>query len=689
MMTAYSTKSDELTVSRTNTEHIAVVQEFLTKFYLQEITFLAHLNSVYSIYDSERVERMASQLRLTFGADHDINHVRALLDFFSDHSRQPQAWHYINIDQHLLKDAGAHHLEPFTIICPECNQYLNINNSNKTMVYISYQRGKILRGIVYSLMCKHQKSNYGKNNVPVMIFPNFIEQGNNKRITAKSLQHGEIVYMGGKYAYERALIEQYTADLVTNANSWMKTVDSLNLQAFNSEQHQEHIGDRRTLARMMYMYNIVQFDLFLGTPHVELPKALDNFDDWVWSAYPRLLTAFIFFWSRHKEVIGSCIGNKCSEALVVDGHQKCRRRVCKIKDIEVQTDLFEKMLVGCCRTPAYKSEYCNLHFYKNAKSSECITQTTERTLPTRSHFSRFKKSRTKKERNFGATNCRTSKERSDAYIRKCARSFGVIAAVTNCGIITTFGEIFRTETLKEILQLLTNCIKASGVIPKTAVYDDGCHLIEYLHNHIGKDLTATPAAKELAKVKFSVDRTHFRNHVGSWCRLNMNPNDNPLNVNTQAAEQLFSWLKGYATIISSLGWRRASMFLLILFHHKNLETTRTKCNAVFSIIDRVPSVPDISLMHTADSISICQQVSNNVSTAIAYSKDPRSVDSQDTSKIPKHTRKRKHDQVIDQQRNEPENLLPSYTKTNWCAQVKTILERNNLKKKKKTTTLET
>ncbi|CAF3876239.1 unnamed protein product [Rotaria magnacalcarata] len=147
MMTAYSTKSDELTVSRTNTEHIAVVQEFLTKFYLQEITFLAHLNSVYSIYDSERVERMASQLRLTFGADHDINHVRALLDFFSDHSRQPQAWHYINIDQHLLKDAGAHHLEPFTIICPECNQYLNINNSNKTMVYISYQRGKILRGM--------------------------------------------------------------------------------------------------------------------------------------------------------------------------------------------------------------------------------------------------------------------------------------------------------------------------------------------------------------------------------------------------------------------------------------------------------------------------------------------------------------------------------------------------------------
>ncbi len=64
-------------------------------------------------------------------------------------------------------------------------------------------------------------------------------------------------------------------------------------------------------------------------------------------------------------------------------------------------------------------------------------------------------------------------------------------------------------------------------MPKTAVYDDGCHLIKYLHNHIEKDLIATNAAKELAQVKFSVDRTHFRNHVGSWCRANMNPEDNP------------------------------------------------------------------------------------------------------------------------------------------------------------------
>jgi len=139
--------SSETDVSRTNAEHIAVIQEFLTKFYLHEITFVVHLNSVYSMYDMERVERITSQLRLTFGTEHDVNHVRGLLDFFSDQNRRPQAWHHINIDQHLLTDAAAHHMEPFTAVCPVCNKHLNIKNCNKTMVYICHQRGRVLRGI--------------------------------------------------------------------------------------------------------------------------------------------------------------------------------------------------------------------------------------------------------------------------------------------------------------------------------------------------------------------------------------------------------------------------------------------------------------------------------------------------------------------------------------------------------------
>ena len=139
--------SNEADVSRTNAEHVAVIQGFLTKFYLYEITFIVHLNSIYSMYDMERVERITSQLRSTFGTKHDVNHVRGLLDFFSDQHREPQAWHRINIDQHLLTDVAAHHMEPFITVCPVCNQHLNTKHCNKTMVYIYHQRGKVLRGI--------------------------------------------------------------------------------------------------------------------------------------------------------------------------------------------------------------------------------------------------------------------------------------------------------------------------------------------------------------------------------------------------------------------------------------------------------------------------------------------------------------------------------------------------------------
>jgi hypothetical protein len=309
------------------------------------------------------------------------------------------------------------------------------------------------------LRCKHTKSDRRNGTKPLTIYPNFTEQGDIKAINCKSLYNGDFVYIGGKHAYERALIEQYTADLVMNASSWMKFADSLNRQAFNSEQHQEHVIDRRGLSRMMYIYNIVQLDLFVGAVHVQLPKFLEHFDDWAWRNYPRFLTSFIYFWSRHKEILGSCNGSKCSEALVVDGHQKCRRRVCKVKEIEIKTDLFDKMVVGCCRTPVRYSEYCKLHLHKHVEMAKNTNEITKRKSAIHSHLKRLNQGRQQKARNFGATGCRTSKARPDSYIRKCARSFGVIAAVTNCGIVTTFGEIFRTETLKEILQLLTNSIK--------------------------------------------------------------------------------------------------------------------------------------------------------------------------------------------------------------------------------------
>ncbi|CAF5081190.1 unnamed protein product [Rotaria sp. Silwood1] len=71
-------------------------------------------------------------------------------------------------------------------------------------------------------------------------------------------------------------------------------------------------------------------------------------------------------------------------------------------------------------------------------------------------------------------------------------------------------------------------------------------------------------------------------------------------INTQAAEQLFSWVKGYANILSSLGWRKMPIYLLLLFRYKNLERVHIRPTHIFNIASSVPDVPTINLAYLAD-----------------------------------------------------------------------------------------
>jgi hypothetical protein len=56
------------------------------------------------------------------------------------------------------------------------------------------------------------------------------------------------------------------------------------------------------------------------------------------------------------------------------------------------------------------------------------------------------------------------------------------------------------------------------------------------------------------------------------------------NINTEAAEQCFAWLRKYAAVISSMNWLRAPVFLLVLFHLKNLSYVRRRPSDIFPIV---------------------------------------------------------------------------------------------------------
>lgn len=155
-------------------------------------------------------------------------------------------------------------------------------------------------------------------------------------------------------------------------------------------------------------------------------------------------------------MIGPC-GTNCSQCIVIDGHQKCRRRVCAAKHVQVSTEEFASLTVGCCRTPRLASRYCDLH--QNLHEKDTSTASLKK-KPTRTRkLMRKMVQRRFRQQGFGATNCRTIKERPAEYIERCSRSFGILAAVTNCKVIVTFSEIFRSETLREIISLLCSTIR--------------------------------------------------------------------------------------------------------------------------------------------------------------------------------------------------------------------------------------
>lgn len=315
-------------------------------------------------------------------------------------------------------------------------------------------------GTVYYLQCDHSKNDQKQINDPVRIYPNYIQQGNTRNYTSNSVQHSPYIYLGGDYACERELVERYTCDLISTPHSWQKQADSLNNLAFNTTQPQATPFNMRRFSQIVFTYKIIEMNLCLGSTNVVTPKDIDEFDLWAWSEYPCLLSRFIYLWSNHKTLIGPCniAGDKCSSCFTIDGHQKARRRVCRSKQVDFKSDDFsEPLVIGCWRTPIRHSLYCELH-QNDEKLTDARTNNRKRT-----HTYKLRSSRQwQRQKNifFGATNCSTTKAKSESYINKCSRSFGLLAMVTNCKVIISFSEIFRSETLREIVQLLINTIRS-------------------------------------------------------------------------------------------------------------------------------------------------------------------------------------------------------------------------------------
>ena len=157
---------------------------------------------------------------------------------------------------------------------------------------------------------------------------------------------------------------------------------------------------------------------------------------------------------------------------------------------------------------------------------------------------------------------------------------GILTAVLSCGLLADFVEMWRGEQIELVYVFLLQFMKdmkERGVTIAVIGYDNACKLWKCTQKEKDK---RPPWSSAFADTALVLDHFHKRNH--SWCLKNL-PQVNPdtvenmallKNKNTEACEQLNSWITGRTKSSLEMPPGRFAIYWWALFQQHNdwLET---------------------------------------------------------------------------------------------------------------------
>ncbi|CAF1529494.1 unnamed protein product [Rotaria magnacalcarata] len=397
--------------SRTCSKVIANVSDQLKFFTVAELFYVLQEDARLSLFDINRVKKITDRIRYRYGSEHSDEQVTTVIQLLGDIYAQT-----LPMQNELSLSFTSHRqslnpiITPFSSVCFICQKSFDRFDAKQHPVKVYFANGSSVSGKFMTFVCNHRSCTTNSTSALINLYPNFVLQDDKHVYTHESLHCGLYVYVGGDVAIERAIIDKFTAEFIHKGSSIHSFVNSLNQEALNNDHLQLSEVDLHIISGILYRYLYIQLYLSMGNPTVSTPSRIAEYDMWAWKEFPRVLSCFTYLWMNHEKIIGSCNG-QCSKCLVVDGHQKCRRRICGFKDVRINTDEMNQIVLGCCRTPISNNKYCDLHV-KSVSDSGMNSQ-NKNTV-------KLKATRKKVELNkLNATSCRTTKERSDSYIKKC------------------------------------------------------------------------------------------------------------------------------------------------------------------------------------------------------------------------------------------------------------------------------
>eukprot|EP00438_Fugacium_kawagutii_P018596 Skav209998 [mRNA] locus=scaffold3061:91012:91926:+ [translate_table: standard] len=169
------------------------------------------------------------------------------------------------------------------------------------------------------------------------------------------------------------------------------------------------------------------------------------------------------------------------------------------------------------------------------------------------------------------TDCNVDKDTH----RRRRTTGGILTAVLSCGLLADFVEMWRGEQIELVYVFLLQLVKdmkERGVTISAIAYDNACKLWKRAQKE--KD-TRPPWSLSLAKTALVLDHFHKKNHT--WCLKNL-PQVNPdtvanmallRNKNTEACEQLNSWITGRTRSSLEMPPGRFAIYWWTLFQEHN------------------------------------------------------------------------------------------------------------------------
>ena len=305
---------------------------------------------------SEKYPVIRDIINKKFNTNFSSSFIQHQIEFFSSSDTfQPYLMCSVDVNQLILDyQTFTGYSIIFTRFQPMSRKCLICDNDDQLLpVYqlptnFLFKEGVLEQCIILYAYCKHCKWSF---------YPNSYSQDSTKRqfVQRKSFTDASVFYFGGESVYSNRIFMMFSSALLSMYASFHGFVKFYNKSLIKKTSFTEKKLDEKNFQINWMMYEILKL-LFLWSDRdiIEIPFSLYNTEEvnaFFNQHKNELYVHFVQYWSNNVVHRSPHCSNKCTDIIVIDGHQKTARTTCKFNNCYDNTiEELGPVLIGCPRS---------------------------------------------------------------------------------------------------------------------------------------------------------------------------------------------------------------------------------------------------------------------------------------------------------------------------------------------------